>query len=234
MRKPITQLSRRDQAALGNFFGVGATKFERSTMGPMLDHIELFGFGAVKCGACRGAGIRWTSGAWCTKCGGSGSIPYELDRSHAVDELPVNETRTGSGGYVPDDAEMTRYAIISRRLSLLSGRVQQTLEAYYGDHGCRCDDIQAWRMVAVYPLVPAGERLTRLGADEEADADVRERYRTMPRYERAYWQVALERINSKPQRASLIRAAEEQATALYLEAVEAWEGSRPQEDTHAA
>lgn len=219
--KPIVALSRGDQAALSWFFTIGVAAFESSPMGPMLQHVELYGCATVKCGGCRGAGIR-ADGAWCQKCAGTGAFPIALQRDNrSPEELPVHDTR-GEGGYVPDDGTMARYAVVSRRVSALPHRLQRALEAFHGPHGSRCDCPQAWRLVALFPLVPAGHRLVRLALDDMHDAEVSERYRSMPAYEQCYWQVAAQRTNRRPQRGALIDAAAEQAGALYVEAASAF------------
>jgi hypothetical protein len=222
------RMPRSDGAALSWHFSTGSAAFERSTMGPMLDHASLFAFGKVgpfRCRKCDYGVI--PDGRWCLRCQGTGFILTVIERRQRTDdEMPVNETMSGSGGYTPDDEVMARFAVVSRRLGLLPVRLRQALESYHGPHGDRCSDAQAWRLVALYPLTPAGQRLVKL-ALEVGDDETRERYRTEPTYERAFRQVAAQKTNPKPQRGALIEAAEEQSTELYTEACDRWLDLKP-------
>lgn len=222
----MIELPQKDQAALSWYFTAGASAFERSTMGPMLDRAELYALKRTQ-SRCRRCSRQATpgileDGAWCPKCHGTGYVQSRVDHAErSEDELPVNETRSSEGGYTPDDATMTRYAIISRRLSLLPKLWQDALESYHGPKGERCAHPPGWRLVSLYPLVEPGRRLVML-ADEHLDDLARERYRGEPAYEKCWWQVAWQKTRDVKQRAALIAAAEEQATVLHDEASRGW------------
>lgn len=225
--EPPRELRQQDAAALSWHFERGLVAFEGSPFGAILDRAKLFGHGSIRCSRCRGSGVRHSSGSWCTPCNGTGFLDYELDRSVNVDEvMPAHDDSGSSRGYVPDDSMMTRYAVVSRRLSLLPERLQAVGAAYHGHAGLRCADAHAWRMVAVYPLTPAGKRLIRMTPNTYTTDDEREKYHASPPYERAFRHVASERIKSDPNRRQLIEAAEQQATELYLAFVDAWEAAR--------
>jgi len=224
---PPRELRQSDVAALSWHFERGLVAFEGSPFGAMLERCELFGFASIRCSRCQGSGVRRSSGAWCTPCNGTGALPYGLDWATNPDEvIPVSRAHQGGVGYIPDDSMMARYAVVSRRLSLLPERLQAVGEAYHGHAGLRCADAHAWRMVAVYPLTPAGQRLIRMTPNTYTTDEERERYHASPPYERAFRHVASERIKSDPNRRQLIEAAEQQATELYLAFVDAWEATR--------
>jgi|GEM_PF-4713897 len=216
-----------DQATLSWFLSHGLAAFERSTMGPMLDHAELYGHGSVKCGGCRGQGIR-QNGDWCDKCKGTGAFPFELDRrNRSPEELPVDETQGSGGGYVPDDTVMTRYAVVSRRLSRLSAESRLAIEAHQGPQGDRCSLEPGHRLIAVYPLVPAGKKLVRLAHEDLDDREHdRSPYAEAPAYERAFRQCAWQKTKPINNRGALIEAAESQAAELFLGAVDEWMAQR--------
>lgn len=224
---PPRELRQSDVAALSWHLERGLIAFERSPFGAMLERVELFGFGSIRCSKCLGSGVRRRSGNWCTPCNGTGALAYGLDWSTNVDEvMPANDDSGSGRGYVPDDSMMARYAIVSRRLGMLPERLRAVGEAYHGHAGLRCSDAHAWRMVAVYPLTPAGKRLIRMMPNTYTTDEERERYHASPPYERAFRHVASERIKSDPNRRQLIEAAEQQATELYLAFVDAWEATR--------
>lgn len=221
------ELPMADQASLSWFLSHGLAAFERSTMGPMLDHARLYGHGSIKCGGCRGQGIR-QNGDWCDKCKGTGAFPVELDRrNRSPEELPVNETQGSGGGYVPDDTIMTRYAVVSRRLSNMSPLRREALQAHQGPQGDRCSLEPGHRLIAVYPLVPAGKKLIRLAPEQLDDTD-RERapYAEWPSYERAFRQCEWQKTKPLGQRGALIESAEGQAAELFLSAVDEWMAQR--------
>src|SRR5690606_3148423 len=101
-------------------------------------------------------------------------------------------------------------------------------EAYYGHAGLRCvsDTANTWRMVAVYPFTPAGKRLIQRVPNTCTTEAERDEYRNSPPYERAFRHVVSERIRSDANRRQIIEAAEQQATELYLEFVDAWNAIR--------
>ncbi len=226
---PPRELRQSDVAALSWHFERGLIAFEGSPFGAMLERCELFGFGSIRCSKCLGSGVRRRSGNWCKPCNGTGALAYGLDWSTNVDEcIPISGAHQGGGGYTPDDSMMARYAVVSRRLGMLPEHLQAVGEAYHGHAGLRCvgEAANTWRMVAVYPLTPAGKRLIRATPNTYTTDEEREKYHASPPYERAYRHVASERLKSDPNRRQLIEAAEQQATELYLAFVDAWEATR--------
>ena len=227
---PPRTLSQVDAAALSWFFGSGRTAFERSTFGPMLERAELYGHGSWRCSRCRGSGVLQGNGAWCDRCNGTGAIPYQLDpaSSERIDQITAHSTGSNHGaGYVPDDTVMARYAVISRRLSLLPRRLALALEAYHGDRGIHCAAHHTWPMVAVYPLTASGQKLARLASEKG-----------VPDHERCRLEIVAQRQQAnppnKPARGALIEAAERQATQLYVAAVDAWNALRAREAAERA
>jgi hypothetical protein len=218
-------LPQRDQAALSWYFTDGSAAFERSTMGPMLERAALYSMRrlTLKCRSCGGEGIL-ADASWCEGCHGTGTAQTRLVRSDDSElAMPVHETRSASGGYTPDDSMMARYAVVSRRVSHLPAIGRAALGRYFGPNGERCSHAPGWRMIALYPLTPAGQRLAVL-SDECRTDEERERFRGEPDYERCFGQVAWEASKTKAARKALIEAAEQQATELYLTTVDQWMG----------
>ncbi len=203
------------------YFGAGRSMFERSTFGAQLERAELFGHGSVKCGTCRGIGVLPT-GAWCGPCNGTGAKPYKLPPLTSSDVVvDVSETNT-EGGYAPNDDAMAQFAVVSRRVGALPVLLQSALAAYYGDAGIRCSTLPCWRMVSLYPLVPAGKKLAAMGLEELSTEEERLKFDTDPPYERCRRHVELEKSNSKDHRRALIESAERQASELFERTVAAW------------
>jgi hypothetical protein len=157
-----------DEAKLTWYFGHGQTAFERSTIGPMLAHAELYGHAGqlawsgredgYAVDACR---IRRPSSAWASV--EHGEI---ISTGYAITARPTAELRQASG-YVPDSRAMELFAEVSSVLRGLEWRAVAVLRAYYGDLGTeRARNPKPGRIGALYHLTKAGMRHLLQAADE--------------------------------------------------------------------
>lgn len=230
-----------DEAALGWFFGKGLAAFERSTFGAMIERLAMDAHTSRSCFTCRGTGVAgsdggpvwtekrskgeekpskgeedvvWGAGNWCPKCRGVGCIPVrKTNQRHSVTVQITAEAHDGLG-YVPNDAALTRFAVVSRRLGFVPLDLARALATYFGDVGSRWAPTGNGRLFALYPLTEAGKRLLRSTEDSES-VDL------LP-HERLNVLVELDRLQAKGARRVLLDAAASQAIELFEAAAEAW------------
>jgi len=200
------------------FFGAGQVAFERSVFGAILDRVEASAYVSGQCRACQGAGIVWETGAWCDRCAGTGSVPVRRPSAPQGEPLTARPrgTQASGGGYLPDDGQLARYAVISRRLRSIAACHARALEAYYGDCGSRWARGRHGRLLALYALTPAGRRLVH--QDEVGQAS---RLRLTPS-ERVGVQCDLEAAQPKAARRALLAEAETEARAMLAAAERAY------------
>jgi len=228
-----------DQAELTWFLSTGGCYFERSPFGAVLDRLDNAAHVSRRCPICEDGIVtsnvkRWHSqrllwvrnapiGAWCNRCGGTGSIPQRLscDEQKLVDDgtMTVRSDGDSQRAAVPDQV-LVRYAHVSRTLSRMRPTLRNALMAAYGDEG---EDLAATvhgRSWACSPLTPGGSRLLRL----ERDRRVRKKGVEPERPIRAL--TALARLNGHrkdPERAELLASAARDANALLRAAEAEWD-----------
>ncbi len=165
-------ISTHDEALLGWYFGQGQCAFERSTVGAMLEHAELFGNAHIGWAFSARDGrevvqferLRRDPTPWGRVH--DGEIVYS---GREVTARPTAETRTASG-YTPHLKTMERYAEVSRVLRLVERQSQvarHALEAYHGDLGVSwARERKPGKLASLYHLTQAGSRLLAASANE--------------------------------------------------------------------
>lgn len=111
--------------------------------------------GYHRCHGCHGTGTNQVMGNACTWCRGQG---YRVAPSAFAVHGPG-----GATGVVVDEDTLQRSAVVSRRLTaatLACPFSRSVLAGLYGDEGLRWAS-QGRRLMAVYHLTPAGNRLAR-------------------------------------------------------------------------
>lgn len=167
-----------EQKELTWYLSKGISIFERSTIGAILDKLELESCVSRSCRMCGGSGIvdkpfqcpdpkdkartiTIQLGAWCEKCKGTGVEPVRLseEEKRLVDsgEWSRNDSE-GTRSAVPDET-LVRFAFVSRLLSLLPSEAREVIEAAYGDEGEELSHGLKGRAWAVTPLTEAGKKL---------------------------------------------------------------------------
>jgi hypothetical protein len=160
------------------FLGPGSSAFEKSTCGPMLDALERDSCTSKSCAKCRGIGVLggddYTSpdyGAWCPKCGGTGTLPVAMKRGKVPLTARPKASASHSSGKTPADKTLTRYASISRRINRLQEahpESVQILAAYYGNAGTRWAQTDGYsRMFPVIALTIPGATLIKRALPSE-------------------------------------------------------------------
>ncbi len=223
-----------DEAALSWFFGKGTTVFERSTFGAMIEQLDREAHTSRSCFACKGTGIAgsdggeqwteeldegrkkivWGNGNWCHKCRGIGCVPVRKGASSEAVSVNVDDSAGHSGGYLPNDEALTRFAVMSRRVSLMPRTAAIIFAAYFGDAGARWAPTGNGRLFALYPLTEAGQKLLK-SVQSEGDLD-------LPPHERLGVLVELDRLQPKGNRRALLNAAASQALELLEAASMSW------------
>jgi hypothetical protein len=165
-------ISPHDESRLSWFFSQGQIAFERSTMGPMLAHAELFGHAGQLRYSERALGyevqaerIRRGPSAWA--CVTDGAIVYS---GRELTARPTAETRQASG-YVPNLRDMEMHAEVSavlRAVERCCPFAALVLEAYFGDAAADWQRSlpKPGRIGALYHLTEAGARLLEASAAE--------------------------------------------------------------------
>ncbi len=231
----------RDKEELRWYLTSGLSMFERSTFGAILDVLESRAYVSQKCHKCWGEGILSTdtkhrdqdgrvevlpSGSWCPKCKGTGCIPVRITSDDLVVIQTVHARTPGaSGGYreAPQDEALTRYALVSRRLSRMPVGLRIALCAAYGDAGEAHSGTglrgRAW---ACAPLTDAGRKLLQY-ARETRDAHP-DRVHTNEEPVALLTAIAqLDGANPLPQRTKLLAKAVEDGWQTLLAAEQAWD-----------
>lgn len=167
----------------------------------------------------------------CPNCLGTGEEPLTAKRVQKDDE---------GGGVVANDAALTRFAITSRRADKvkdISPALHAALEAFYGDVGHRWARTEFGRMFALYHLTPAGKKLARVAAPTGQRKAGKKKNKAKSKaarveqalsavelnaQERIGVQANLQKTQHNDDRRALLKAAGEQAEALYLRAARAW------------
>lgn len=185
-----------DAADLQWYFSHGQTAFERSTTGAMLENAWLYSIP-----------VKW----W--------EPPPEITA------YPTAEVRVASG-YVPDDAALTKYARVTRTLSGVAargGRHVLVLHAYWGDAGDRFSTTHYGRLLGLYHLTRAGQRLLKAAEDKGAGL------RDLPAHERMANEVAVQQSRPTLKRRECLTLADKEAEVLYESACRAWNSARADE-----
>lgn len=218
----------------------GTSCFERSTFGAVLDAVIFLAFGSKTCSECGGVGVLnepWTlthrtarngdkvplstpieipTGKDCPHCGGKGSVKERLvPESDKELTCRPKHTHHSTGKDAPADSVLTRYALVSRRLSRMPLVLSLALQAAYGDEGEANASTLRGRAWAVMPLTTAGRKLL-------------EQHRALPdagenqfRAVRALTEMAEEK-SQDPARKRLLADAIEQAVRLTRRAEDSW------------
>ncbi len=237
--KPTATMSVGDANALEWYHGQGQSAFQRSTCGPMLERLQRDAFTSATCAKCHGVGIVEENGVihdatgrekkikeaggWCERCKGTGHTPVRVKASKNELTAKPKGSSSESEGYVPDDYTLTRFAIISRRMSIvenLSAEAARTLAAYHGDQGERWARTERGRLFAIYSLTESGKALA-LRAAEHAEC------LSLSYCDRIAFMAELQRKEPKPWRGQLLAGASREAAALYQAAVLIWKASKP-------
>lgn len=229
----------KEQAELVWYLSQGITVFQRSTLGPMLDKLELESCTSRTCRKCKGSGIvdephdvpdpkdpvrtiTVQFGAWCPRCRGTGVEPVRL--SAEEQELVHGDDwcrsdHEGTRTQVPDET-LVRFAHVSRLLAGLQLPIRRVIEAAYGDEGEELAKSLKGRAWAVTPLTRAGRELLAQERDRKTAAEVADP-------ERPVWCLAsladLPKDKRHPERTKLLANASRQAEKLLAEAEAVWE-----------
>lgn len=214
----------------------GITKFERSPMGSMLSMQDMMSCASRKCDRCGGLGYTdepWVmtrdwrgneiaprqidSGKECPRCRGTGGVRVKVPDGGEITARPKS-SHDETSREAPDDATLTRYAIVSRRLSKMPLLLSKAIQAGYGADGEANLATIRGRAWAVTPLTSAGKELL-------------ERFRGKnPDHEHAYMPVlAMTEIarqdaaGSQEKRTKLLGEAAAQARHLLAMAELSWE-----------
>jgi hypothetical protein len=164
-------ISPHDEALLTWFYSTGQTVFERSTMGPMLEHAKHFGnmFTGVEAREDRERVIYELAceriPRYATPWGRvqDGAIVYS---GREVTARPTAETRTPSG-YTPNLRDMEMHAEVTGVLRAMDWRAVAVLRAYYGDDGAEwARRPKPGRIGALFVLTRTGARMLEAAAQE--------------------------------------------------------------------
>jgi hypothetical protein len=176
----------KEQSELTWYLSKGISMFERSTIGAILDKLELESCTSRKCRKCDGQGIvdepftcpdpkdpartiTVQLGKWCPKCKGTAVEPVFLtpEEQKMIDsgEWSSND-KEGTRSAVPDET-LVRFAHVSRMLSLMPTEHREVIEAAYGDEGDELSHGLKGRAWAVTPLTKAGLELLRSERDRK-------------------------------------------------------------------
>jgi hypothetical protein len=215
----------------------GIPKFERSPMGSMIEMLDLRAWASRECPRCKGLGFTdepwvmhrdWNgndispraiqSGRECHKCKGVGGLPIRQSNGGEYLTARPKSSHDESNREAPDDATLTRYAIVSRRLSRMARVLSEALQVGYGPDGEANALTIRGRAWAVTPQTRAGQELL-------------ERFRGKnPDHETAWMPVhAMVEISRQdaaagnPQRTKLLAEAGNQARHLLAMAELDWE-----------
>jgi hypothetical protein len=135
--------------------GCAGSKYERSRLKLRVGTSFACTSGCPKCKGRR----RDRAGEPCVTCEASGYV------------VPVTANPKGGStddeGWCPDDEALVRYALVSRRLDRLSESAFEALKLFYGDRGSRWAGKVQGRLLALYPLTPAGAKLAARGITRE-------------------------------------------------------------------
>lgn len=200
--------------------------------GPILHEEETevwapVGIGSY-CQFCKGTGVRPKSRPKTIRCPDcSGLMKAERQRCgtcHGRGRVSPDvgnwKGREESAGVEVDGDTLRRFAVISRRLSRVSQRHQQTIEDYFGPLGeyWGGHSVQAGRLVALQPRTKSGRKLlqrTRKKGDEATGATPEQRIDS---------QWALQTRDPKTWRYELLEASMREAQQLVDSAAKAWLG----------
>jgi hypothetical protein len=238
-----TEIKPRDEAILGWYFGPGQLQFHRSTFGAQLERARTFGHDSEACVDCCGTGFT-CSGArltqpedddTCPRCWGAGVIArrrrngergprpgqrwedYLVARENALTARPTAELRIESG-IEPDHETLMRMARVVKRLARVDPRTKLVLLAYYGDVGERWARTKLGRVLALYPLTPAGLKLLRMGEERSVVE--------LPPHERIATEASNQLLQPKIVRGKLLVACRDQSKELLVKAAIDWNESR--------
>lgn len=166
------------QGELSWYLSKGISVFERSTIGAILDKLELESCTSRDCRTCGGSGITDKPfvcpdpkdpartitvqfGAWCGRCKGVGCEPVHLsaEEQQLVDsgDWSCHDTE-GTRSAVPDQT-LVRFAFVSRMLARMPDGPRLAIVAGYGDEGEELSHGLKGRSWALTPLTKAGRTL---------------------------------------------------------------------------
>lgn len=160
------------------YLSKGISVFERSTIGAILDKLEMESCTSRDCRQCGGAGIvdkpfecrdpkdstrtiTVQFGAWCGRCHGVGVEPVRLspDEQKLVDSGNwASHDKEGTRSAVPDQT-LVRFAFVSRMLAKMPAGPRMAIVAGYGDEGEELSHGLKGRAWALTPLTKAGLQL---------------------------------------------------------------------------
>lgn len=188
------------------YFSVGASAFEKSPTGGMLDRAALM---AVP----RPPPVRLANGQFRAATG-----------DEPITAQPIRETRPPAG-VEPDERTLARIGDLSRRMRRLRERDPLSARALalgFGDRGASWASHQLGRVIALFPLVPSGQALirrARAGARSNSGLGDAERLRV---------EIELDSIqpDRNPVRHALVASAALEAHEVLSEALRAWRAVR--------
>lgn len=159
------------------------------------------------CRSCRGTG-EGRRGGECQSCGGFGILGGYTARARAQHEEEAS--------YTPDDVDLVRYAIVSRRLDLLDARsrgAKDILGDYHGRLGLSwAAEDDGGRIFSLYPRTTAGKRwIQRLKNPLD-----------LPGHDLLRTELEIHASTKTPERTKTLSLCRAQATALYVKASGAW------------
>lgn len=219
------------------YLGEGITKFERSPMGAMITMMDLRAWASRECPLCKGLGYTdepwvmtrdWNgndiaprqiaSGKECRKCKGTGGLPVKASSGGDKITARPKTCREESNREAPDDLTLTRYAIVSRRLSRLPRLLSEALQLAYGADGDMNAATIRGRAWAVTPLTLAGQELLVRFRSKNPD----HQFAWMPMH--AMVEIAKQdAANSHEKRTRLLAEAGSQARHLLAMAELSWD-----------
>jgi len=222
------------------YLSEGIAVFERSTIGAILDKLELESCTSRACRTCHGTAfvnephkcpdpkdpartITVQFGAWCPKCKGTGVEPVFLsaEEQKLVDSGEwMNEAERGGQRSAVPDQVLVRYAYISRLLSALCGEDRDAVELAYGDEGEELSHGVKGRVWAVLPLTRAGKELLAGERDRKEASGIVAPERPV----QCLVSLAdLPKSKRTPKRTVLLAEALEEAARRLSKAEEAWD-----------
>jgi hypothetical protein len=163
----------RDESDLMWYLTEGASIFERSAFGAMLERVEFFAYRTVPCPKCNGHGAVNSKtrtaptepddlvllDTFCSACNGTGEVPSKGPRGAKEPTVKITAERQ-SHGYCPSDSALRRMARVTRRLNAIerTGRKGamhcEVLRRFYGLQG------QSWAHEVRTRRVRTGRRAT--------------------------------------------------------------------------
>lgn len=232
---------RQSEALVAYYFRV-QRRFERSTLGDMLERAQSLRVGSD------GRRIRQRRRAWNWQPEGMVVWNGRLQRTDDAPGPPmlVHAAHSGGPAYEVDDEDLVRFARASRRMLAVERRSPQAkraLEAYYGDRGsfwaAYSSDVFDSRgglvhrgagpgaIAALYVLTPAGAVLVERERAKSAEIAGDRGAEHLTDDQVLATVFALQAAEPQRTRQAMLNRVRDQAEKLLLEALGMWQGADP-------